>query len=304
MSASSYRLGAEDVAGDDGGDVDDEDDAYRSSPAPYAGHRKAHDDHHEYPAAPPSTPMSSSSVTSVSSSNLLPRLDIAVKGIGDGGLPTPLPIVASSAIANADALLQEQQKQWLLQQMQQQQDGGMTPVPDRRGGDSDGLWTDGPATSGWADDDDDGVGTTGEGSTSLSRQHPPLPEDFSEWAVGDRYELVRMLGRGSYGEVAQAIDLSAGRRDAFVAIKRIQSPFDQEIDAIRLYREIHILRRMRGHDCIIQLLDIVQPPTDDIDDFHDLYMVFECESRFWLLRSFFGYPLSLTPFALLCMRRC
>ena len=84
------------------------------------------------------------------------------------------------------------------------------------------------------------------------------------------------MGRGSYGEVAQAIDLHSGRRDAFVAIKRIQSPFDQEIDAIRLYREIHILRRMRGHECIIQLLDIVQPPTDDIDDFHDLYMVFEC----------------------------
>lgn len=104
-----------------------------------------------------------------------------------------------------------------------------------------------------------------------------MSEDFSEWAVGDRYEMVRILGRGSYGEVAQAVDKYAGRPDAYVAIKRILSPFDQEIDAIRLYREIHILRRLRGHNCIINLLDIVQPPTDDPDDFHDLYLVFECE---------------------------
>ena len=104
-----------------------------------------------------------------------------------------------------------------------------------------------------------------------------MTEDFSEWAVGDRYELIRILGRGSYGEVAQAVDKYAGRPDAYVAIKRILSPFDQEIDAIRLYREIHILRRLRGHSCIINLLDVVQPPTDDLDDFHDLYLVFECK---------------------------
>jgi hypothetical protein len=104
-----------------------------------------------------------------------------------------------------------------------------------------------------------------------------LPEDFSDWAVGDRYELIRILGRGSYGEVAQAVDRDAGRPDAYVAIKRIQSPFESQVDAVRLYREVHILRRMRGHECIIQLLDVVQPPSDDLDDFNDLYLVFECK---------------------------
>jgi hypothetical protein len=111
-----------------------------------------------------------------------------------------------------------------------------------------------------------------------------MTEDFSEWAVGDRYQMMRLLGRGSYGEVAQALDLSTGKPDAFVAIKRIRSPFDQEIDAIRLYRELHILRHMRGHQCIIQLLDVVQPPTDDIDDFHELYLVFEyVDTDLWKL---------------------
>lgn len=117
-----------------------------------------------------------------------------------------------------------------------------------------------------------------DGTTSGSKKAPSsLNEDFSDWAVGDRYQMMRLLGRGSYGEVAQAVDLLAGKPDAFVAIKRIQSPFDQEVDAIRLYREIFILRRMRGHQCIIQLVDVVQPPSDDLDDFHDLYLVFECE---------------------------
>lgn len=181
---------------------------------------------------------------------------------------TPLPILMG-AIANADRL---EQQQILLQ------DGAVTPAPSRP-----------PAT--------------GPETAASGGKQPALPEDFSEWAVGDRYELVRILGRGSYGEVAQAIDLHAGRRDAFVAIKRILSPFDQEIDAIRLFREIHILRRMRGHECVIQLQDIVQPPTDDIDDFHDLYLVFECKylpSRFHLvqvLHCWLGLNLTLLFFS-------
>lgn len=110
--------------------------------------------------------------------------------------------------------------------------------------------------------------------TKSTRAATTMKDDFSEWAVGERYQMLRMLGRGSYGEVAQAKDLWTNN---FVAIKRITSAFDQEVDAIRLYREMHILRGLRGHDCIIQLLNVVQPPTEDLSDFHDLYLVFECK---------------------------
>lgn len=104
--------------------------------------------------------------------------------------------------------------------------------------------------------------------------------EFNSWNVGPRYELIRILGRGSYGEVAQARDLyregkqTSGSQN-FVAIKRITSAFDQEVDAIRIYREMHILRRLRGHECIIQLLDVIPPESDNLDNFNDLYLVFE-----------------------------
>ena len=102
-----------------------------------------------------------------------------------------------------------------------------------------------------------------------------ISDDFSEWAVGERYQLVRLLGRGSYGEVAQAKDRLT---QDLVAIKRITSAFEQEVDAVRLYREIHILRRLRGHECIINLIDVVQPVN--LEEFKDLYLVFECKSIF------------------------
>jgi hypothetical protein len=197
----------------------------------------------EVPPAPPSTPASQVQTPSN-------RFD---------GLSTPLPY---ESLKNA----------YYLEQQQQLADGAVTPAPPRTT-----TRTAAPTPKAEAGTAEPTSTTARPKQQSQSQQQTPLIDDFTEWAVGKRYQLLRILGRGSYGQVAQAVDLQQGRPDAFVAIKRIQSPFDQQVDAVRLFREIHILRRLRGHECIIQLLDVVQPPSEDLDDFNDLYLVFECK---------------------------
>ena len=82
---------------------------------------------------------------------------------------------------------------------------------------------------------------TGSGASAESKM-PQARKDggrFASWLVGERYSLTRILGKGSYGEVAEAIDARTSRK---VAVKRMQSIFDEITDAKRVYREMHILR--------------------------------------------------------------
>ena len=82
---------------------------------------------------------------------------------------------------------------------------------------------------------------------------------FQSWLVGSRYEIIRSLGSGSYGEVVEAFDKQCNRR---VAIKRLLNIYSQQkTDVKRLYREIHILRNL-DHPQIIQLEDVVCPYLD------------------------------------------
>lgn len=91
---------------------------------------------------------------------------------------------------------------------------------------------------------------------------------FDTWNLDPQeYQIVRILGKGSYGEVVEAIDKKNNRR---VAIKRMERIFDQPSDAKRLYREIYILRNL-NHSQVIDLLDVICPylDADEMDIFSD-----------------------------------
>ena len=70
----------------------------------------------------------------------------------------------------------------------------------------------------------------------------PLLEDEAGTTRTPRYVVQEVLGHGSYGVVCAATDAVTGER---VAIKRIANIFDNTADALRILREIKLLRLLQ-----------------------------------------------------------
>jgi len=94
-------------------------------------------------------------------------------------------------------------------------------------------------------------------------------EFFTEYGELNRYQVSEVIGKGSYGVVAAAVDTQTGER---VAIKKINDVFDHVSDATRILREIKLLRLLRSPD-IVQIRHIMLPPSRR--EFRDIYVVFE-----------------------------
>ena len=89
-------------------------------------------------------------------------------------------------------------------------------------------------------------------------------------AESQRYKLTEVIGKGSYGVVASAVDqFNHGEK---VAIKKITNVFDHVSDGTRILREIKLLRLLR-HPDIVEIKHIMLPPSPK--DFKDIYVVFE-----------------------------
>ena len=107
-----------------------------------------------------------------------------------------------------------------------------------------------------------------KGDSVSFTNHQANPQ-FISWDIGEKYSVQRILGKGSYGQVALAIDrfvdvtlyrsfywsplhntsslnpiyfIIVRTNDEKVAIKRMTNIFDDQTDAKRAYREMHILR--------------------------------------------------------------
>lgn len=63
-------------------------------------------------------------------------------------------------------------------------------------------------------------------------------DQFANWEVGNDYKLIKVLGQGSYGQVASALHIPSNKN---VAIKRMTGVFEEEADCKRILREIQIL---------------------------------------------------------------
>lgn len=94
-------------------------------------------------------------------------------------------------------------------------------------------------------------------------------EFFTEYGEASQYEIKEIIGIGSYGVVASAIDTHTGEK---VAIKKMKDVFEHVSDATRILREIKLLRLLR-HPDIVEIKHIMLPPCRR--EFKDIYVVFE-----------------------------
>ncbi|KAL5565022.1 hypothetical protein UlMin_028186 [Ulmus minor] len=94
-------------------------------------------------------------------------------------------------------------------------------------------------------------------------------EFFTEYGDANRYKILEVIGKGSYGVVCAAIDTHTGEK---VAIKKIHDVFEHLSDATRILREVKLLRLLR-HPDIVEIKRIMLPPSKR--EFKDIYVVFE-----------------------------
>jgi len=84
----------------------------------------------------------------------------------------------------------------------------------------------------------------------------------------EKYEPIKLIGKGTYGAVISAI---SKERNEKVAIKKL-AKIEDSIDAKRVLREIMIMKHLK-HENILGLLDCVFVPVEG--EFGDIYLVSE-----------------------------
>lgn len=95
---------------------------------------------------------------------------------------------------------------------------------------------------------------TVDGTVVLPFQEPPA--GFESWEIDHtRFSLRGLIGKGSYGAVAEGMDRVRGTR---VAVKRIKDVFESFETAKRIFRELALLRTL-DHENIVKIVHVQMP---------------------------------------------
>ncbi|SCU94329.1 LANO_0E06436g1_1 [Lachancea nothofagi CBS 11611] len=87
------------------------------------------------------------------------------------------------------------------------------------------------------------------------------------------YEIIQILGKGSYGVVVSAIDKRGDSKPCRLAIKKVTNIFHREILLKRAIRELKFLSFFRGHKNIVSLVDleiVSEKPYDGLYCYQEL----------------------------------
>lgn len=101
----------------------------------------------------------------------------------------------------------------------------------------------------------------------LARTNHVFPGKKTVFDVPTKYELIKVVGAGTYGEVIAASDVETGTT---VAIKKITNAFADLPDTKRILREMCLLRQL-SHPHVVRLHDILRP--ERLAYLEDIYLV-------------------------------
>eukprot|EP01138_Halocafeteria_seosinensis_P000404 gb/GECG01000417.1/.p1 GENE.gb/GECG01000417.1/~~gb/GECG01000417.1/.p1 ORF type:complete len:385 (+),score=51.86 gb/GECG01000417.1/:1-1155(+) len=85
--------------------------------------------------------------------------------------------------------------------------------------------------------------------------------------LGDKYDLIKPLGRGAFGVVCSAKRVDTGQK---YAIKKIKPMAESIIDGKHTLREIRLMRHLGKHENVVSLKDLIVREHDD-----ELYVIME-----------------------------
>ncbi|TYZ63525.1 hypothetical protein PybrP1_010165 [[Pythium] brassicae (nom. inval.)] len=103
----------------------------------------------------------------------------------------------------------------------------------------------------------------------LARTNHVFPGKRTVFDVPTKYELIKVVGAGTYGEVIAASDVDSGTT---VAIKKITNAFADLPDTKRILREMCLLRQL-AHPHVVRLHDILRPERRAY--LEDIYLVMD-----------------------------
>jgi len=102
----------------------------------------------------------------------------------------------------------------------------------------------------------------------------PTRPGYNSWTISGtkfdveaKYRLIRAIGTGAYGVVVSAEDTSSGEK---VAIKKVPSAFNDLTDALRILREIRLMKHFE-HENILGVSDLGAP--ESLATFEDVYIM-------------------------------
>lgn len=101
----------------------------------------------------------------------------------------------------------------------------------------------------------------------LSRDSHSFSGKTTKFDVSKKYQLIKVVGAGTYGEVVAASDVESGTT---VAIKKVTNAFQDLPDTKRILRELCLLRQL-SHPNLIQLYDVPRP--ERLSYLEDIYLV-------------------------------